>query len=115
MSLIRLARRPFRTPIGQGRSAFRFGGSGQCVVKVEHHISFAFLNKWIYHYICFLDYICFTVILLGRRRGVAIAAITYSFLTPEKRRHTLQIGVHGRRVPGLNLIVSQVWLRIEGG
>jgi hypothetical protein len=52
------------------------------------------------------------------RGAVAIAAIAYSFLTPEERRHTLQIGVsiavRGRRVPGMNLLVSLVWLSIEG-
>jgi hypothetical protein len=35
---------------------------------------------------------------------VAITAVAYSFLTPEERRHTLQIGVSigvpGRRDPG---------------
>jgi hypothetical protein len=49
---------------------------------------------------------------------VAIAAIAYSFSTPEERRHTLQIGlsigVHSRRVFGLNLIVSHVWLGHSG-
>jgi hypothetical protein len=47
-SEIRLARRPSRTPIGLGRSAPRFGGSGTCIVKVEHQFHFAFLYKWIY-------------------------------------------------------------------
>jgi hypothetical protein len=35
---------------------------------------------------------------------VALAAIAYSFLTPEERRHTVKlgvsIGVRGRRDPG---------------
>jgi hypothetical protein len=51
----------------------------------------------------FLDYKNITLLLL-RRGALAIAAIAYSFLTPEERRHTLQIGVstgvHGRRDPG---------------
>jgi hypothetical protein len=49
---------------------------------------------------------------------VAIAAIAYSSLTPEERRHTLQIGVSigvpGRRVPGLNLLVCHVWMSTDG-
>jgi hypothetical protein len=49
---------------------------------------------------------------------MAIVAFAYKLLTPEERRHTLQIGVligvTCRRVPGLNLLVSHVWLNIEG-
>jgi hypothetical protein len=49
---------------------------------------------------------------------VAISAIASSFLTPEECQHTLQIsvmiGVPGRRVPGLNLLVSHVWVSIVG-
>jgi hypothetical protein len=93
-----------------GRSTPRYGGSGPCIVKVEHQFCFAFLDKWIYHYICFLisDFIAS----LLRQGVVAIAAIANISLTLEERRHTLQIGVsigvHGRRVPGLNLLASHV-------
>jgi hypothetical protein len=41
---------------------------------------------------------------------VAINAVAYSFLTPEERRRTLQIGVSigvpGRRVPGPIVLLS---------
>jgi hypothetical protein len=48
-----LARRPFRTPIGLGRSAHRFGGNGQCIVRVEQYLSqHCILAKIIYSYIC---------------------------------------------------------------
>jgi hypothetical protein len=63
----------------------------------------------------FFDYKIFTLLLLGRG-AVAIAAIAYNSLTPEERRHILQIyvsiGVLGRREPGLNLLLSNVWLSI---
>jgi hypothetical protein len=47
-SWIRVARRSSRTPIGLGRSAPRFGGSGPCIMKAEQQCSFAFLDKWIH-------------------------------------------------------------------
>jgi hypothetical protein len=48
------SRRPSRTPIGLGRSAPGFGGSGPCLVKVEQNFHFAFLlDKWICFQICF--------------------------------------------------------------
>jgi hypothetical protein len=31
---------------------------------------------------------------------VAITAVAYSYISPEERRHTLQIGVSIRNVPG---------------
>jgi hypothetical protein len=47
---------------------------------------------------------------------LAIVAIAFSSSTPEERRDTLHmgvsIGVPDRRVPGLNLLVSHVWLCI---
>jgi hypothetical protein len=49
--------------------------------------------------------------------GGTVAAIPYRTLTPEERQHTLKldvsIGVPCRRGPGLNLLVSHVWLGIE--
>jgi hypothetical protein len=49
-----MARRPSRTQIGLGRSAPRFGGSGPCIVKVEHQFSFAFFEKRVYFHMFFL-------------------------------------------------------------
>jgi hypothetical protein len=40
-----MTRRPSRTPIGLGRSAPRFGGSGPCIVKLEQQLHFAFLTS----------------------------------------------------------------------
>jgi hypothetical protein len=59
-SYIRLARRPSRTPIGLGRSAPRFGGSGPCIVKVEQQFRSAFLDKWTYFHMsfCLQNYFC---------------------------------------------------------
>jgi hypothetical protein len=62
-----LARRPSRTPIGLGRSAPRFGGSGPCIVKVEQQLSFCILDKWIHFEIFLL--ITKVFLLLLRRRG----------------------------------------------
>jgi hypothetical protein len=45
--LDRLARRPSRTPIGLGRSAPRFGGSGSFKVNAEQQFDFAYLDKWL--------------------------------------------------------------------
>jgi hypothetical protein len=91
-------------PVVPGRSASRFGGSGPCIVKVEQQFSFAFLDKWIYFYICFF---LITKLLRCYCLGggaVAIAVIAYSYRTPEERRHTaklgVSIGVPGRRDPG---------------
>jgi hypothetical protein len=60
----------------------------------------------------FFDYKISPLLLL-RRGAVAIAAIAYSFLTPEERRHTMKlgvsIGVPGRRDPVPNLLISHEW------
>jgi hypothetical protein len=36
-------------------TAPRFGGSGPCIVKVEQQFNFAFLDKWVYFHIYFLN------------------------------------------------------------
>jgi hypothetical protein len=79
---------------------------------VLHFLRSGFTIRYIFLY-TILRYPC-----LGGG-AVATAAIAYNYLTPEERRHTLRksvsIGVHGRRIPGLNLlVVGLVWLSIEG-
>jgi hypothetical protein len=87
-------------------------------VKVEQQFSFAFLDKWIFS----LDLFFFIpkvlrCYYLGGGLWQLLRLLT-DFLTPEERRHALHvsmsIGVNGRRVPGLDLLVSHVWLRIDG-
>jgi hypothetical protein len=56
-------------------------------VKVEQQLSFAFLDKWI----AFRYFFLITKLLRWYCLGggvVAIAAVAYSFLTSEERRHT---------------------------
>jgi hypothetical protein len=59
----------------------------------------------------FLDYKIIKLLLLMRGGAVAIAAIAYSSLTPEERRHTVKLGVSKR--PGLNSLISPEWLGRE--
>jgi hypothetical protein len=82
-----MARRPSRPPTGLGRSSPRFGGSGPCIVKVEHQFSFAFLDKWITLRSVFLITKLLRCYCLGAG-AVAIAAIAYNSLAPEEGRHT---------------------------
>jgi hypothetical protein len=74
-------------------------------VKVGQEFNFAFHDKWTYIFRNVLvDYIFLLLKLLKRGEAVVTDAVAYSFLTPQERRHTLQIGVStcvaSRRVPG---------------
>jgi hypothetical protein len=58
-----MARRPSRTPIGLGRSAPRFGGSGPCIVEVEQQFHFdAFLTSRLTIRYVYLDYNIISVV-----------------------------------------------------
>jgi hypothetical protein len=77
-----MARRPSRTPIGIGRSAPRFSGSGPCIVKVEPQFLFVFLDKWLCSlYFFFLDYkiIYYFCCYCSSGGTVAITAVANSF------------------------------------
>jgi hypothetical protein len=86
--------RPSRTPIGLGRLAPRFGGSGPCIVTVEQQFRFVFLDKWIY--LC-----CYC---LGR--GDYGNKCVSHIISPPRNVGTItlhtsvSIGVHGQKAPG---------------
>jgi hypothetical protein len=85
-------------------------------VKVKQQFSFAFLDKWIIFTFVFLDYKIITLILLRRGGCGNCCDCLHLFNSRGTSAHMaigVSIGVPSRREPGLNLLVSLVWMGIE--